>query len=138
MKFTKLNSNKTTNVNVFKYQLDWKKIKGSKPEIEVISFLKPYWHNDLCLSQFRIPGSKLRCDFINLPKKIVIEISPKGTHSFNKFFHKNEVVFFASLKREISKEEWCIKNGFKFVELDDASINNLTKKMFKEKFDITL
>lgn len=138
MKFFKLNSDKLVNVNIFDYKLDFNKIEGSKPEIAIKKFLKPYWSNDLVLEEFIIPGSRLRVDIININKKIALEVSPSGTHSFSKFFHKNLVVFGQRLKKEIDKENWCIKNGFIYVELGDEELKNVTKIMFKEKFSINL
>lgn len=138
MKFTKLNSDKIVNVNIFEYKLDFDNIIGSRPEIKVKTFLKPYWSGDLVLQEFIIPGSRLRIDIVNINKMIVVEVSPASTHSFNKFFHKNVAVFAGRLKKEIFKQEWCINNGFNYVELGDEELANLTKKMFKEKFDISL
>lgn len=138
MKFTKLKGEKLANVNVFSYKLDFDNIKGSKPEILVKTFLKSLWSNDLVLEEFRIPGSKLRIDIVNINKKIAVEVSPSGTHSFNKFFHKNVIGFCQRLDKEIQKSEWCIKNGFVCVELGDEELKDLTKKMFKEKYNVDL
>lgn len=138
MKFSKLNSDNLINVDVFDYKLDFDNIKGSKPEIKVKKFLKPYWIRDLVLEEFFIPGSRLRVDIININKKIAIEISPAGTHSFNKFFHKNIIGFAERLKKEMNKETWCIKNGLKYVELGDEELENLTSEMFKKNFEMIL
>jgi hypothetical protein len=138
MKFAKLNSDKIANVNIFNYKLDFNDITGSKPEVAVKTFLKPFWSKDLVLDEFVIPGSRLRVDILNISKKVAIEVSPASTHSFNKFFHGNIAVFAQRLKKEISKEQWCIKHGFQYIELGDEELANLTKKMFKEKFEINL
>lgn len=138
MKFSKLNSDKIVNVNIFNYRLDFNKIQGSRPEVAVKKFLKPYWSNDLVLEEFIIPGSRLRIDIVNISKMIVLEVSPASTHSFNKFFHKNVAVFADRLKKEIFKRDWCIKHKFNYIELEDEELANLTKKMFLEKFNVTL
>jgi hypothetical protein len=138
MKFFKLNSSNSINVNVFDYKLDFTNIKGSKPEIKVKKFLKPYWIRDLVLEEFFIPGSRLRVDIININKKIAVEVSPSGTHSFNKFFHKNIIAFGDRLRKDLDKQEWCIANGLKYVELGDEELENLTSDMFKKNFEIIL
>lgn len=125
-------------VNVFKYKLNWDKIEGSGPEKKVLNFLKKYWKNDFCLVQFRIPRTLMRCDFINITKKIAIETSPGATHDFSPFFHKSKVVFGQRLKKELEKEQFLLNNSFKYIELGDEELANLSAKMFKEKFDIDL
>ena len=138
MKFTKLKNDNLVNVNVFNYKLNFDKIQGSRPEVAVKKFLKPFWSNDLVLEEFMIPGSRLRIDIVNINKMIVCEVSPASTHSFNKFFHGNRATFFLRLRAEMDKENWCINNGFKYVDLGDEELANLTQKMFKEKYNISL
>lgn len=139
MKLYKLNSEKLVNINLFKYELDWEDDSlGSKPERLVIEFLKPFWSHKLCVWQLPIPGSKMRCDIINIHDSIAIEVSPKSSHSFNKFFHKNELNFLKALKRDISKEAWCIKNDFAFIELMDDDFDKLSKEHLAKKFSVYL
>jgi hypothetical protein len=138
MKFTKLKGDQLVNVNIFEYKLDFDDITGSKPEIAVKTFLKKYWSKDLVLSEFRIPSSLLRIDILSVTKKIIIEVSPKSTHSFNLFMHKNLAVFAGRLQKEIQKEEWASRNGFVYIELGDDELKNLSKQMFKDKFGVDL
>jgi ElaB/YqjD/DUF883 family membrane-anchored ribosome-binding protein len=84
-----------------------------------------------------VPGSRMRLDLFNVTKGVCIEISPEATHGkFNKFFHGTpQTGYLASIKRDMDKLEWIEDNGFKYVELDDECINNLSKKMFEEKLE---
>ena len=141
MKLPKFNSpHSPANVNLSKYYINWDKTKGvSGPEVAVQNFLRPYWKTHCVLTQLRIPGSLLRIDLVNLTLKIAIEISPAGTHEFNKFFHKDKAGFLGVIKRDFAKREW-IENqcGWKMVELFDDEINNLSKQMFLDKFGVAL
>lgn len=142
MKFKKLNSSKEINVNINKYLIkDWdnfeKRISG--PERKVLTFLKPYWKNHYVLREFRIPGSKLRIDVMNIHLRICLEVSPEATHSkFNKFMHGSRIGYLGTIKRDLQKEDWIKDNGFKYVCLMDEDLNNLSKEWFKEKYDIDL
>jgi len=139
LKFSKLNRpNLKVNVNLSKYTIDWKD-GGSKPHLKTKQFLEPYWQFSQVLEEFMIPGSKLRIDILNITSKIAVEISPKGSHSFNPFFHKSRAGgFLASVKRDQSKEEWILENGFQYVCLTDEDLKDLTKERFRDKFEVEL
>lgn len=125
--------NREVNVNVTKYLIDWDKIV-SKPQKQVKDALKPIWQRQLVCEEFRIPSSKMRIDLINFSLKIVVEVSPKGSHKFNKFFNKNRSNFLSAVKRDISKAEWCENNGFRFVEIVDEDLKkgNIVNKVLEE------
>lgn len=138
MKFTKLHKpNIKVNVNVSEYLCDWHKVV-SKPQKKVKDFLYPYWNGCVVLEEFRIPGSLLRIDLLNLTRKVAVEVSPASTHSFNEFFHKNRFRFGASVRRELDKQEWIEQNGFKLVEVFEDDLDILSPKWFLEKYDITI
>lgn len=142
MKFPRLtNCSKLQNVNISEYLVDWNKTKGvSKPQLKVQNFLKPYWISHTILTELRIPGSLLRIDIINVTLSIAIEISPAATHSdYNEFFHQSRAGFLTSIKRDIKKREYveeCLK--WKFIELNDEDIDNLSKDLFEKKFEVYL
>jgi hypothetical protein len=139
VKFFKLNSQFQQNVNVADYRLDWSNPPHiSKPQTKVMEFLRPYWISHVVLSEFRIPGSRMRCDFVNLTRQIVLEVSPDGSHSFNPFFHKNRFKFGAAMKRDLDKEKWAVKNGFLFIEVLEDDLNNLSPEWFLDKYSVTL
>lgn len=137
MKFFKLGSTKLANVNIAKYSVDWDR-EVSKPQKKVKDFLRPYWENHVLLEEFRCPGSLVRVDLLNITLKVAIEVSPKGTHAFNPFFHKNRVKFGQMVGRELDKQEWLEQNGFKLIELDDEDLNNLSKQWILEKHGLEL
>lgn len=138
MKFYKLNSDKLVNVNPFEYKTNWDVDGASEPEREVLNFLRPFWCHKLVLSQFMIPGSRLRIDIVNLTDGVCVEVSPAGSHSFNKFFHKTELNFAKAVKRDFEKEEWIVKMGFKYCELLDEDLANLSPELFSAKFGVYL
>ncbi len=125
--------NREVNVNVTKYIIDWDKIV-SKPQKQVKDALKPIWQGQLVCEEFRIPSSKMRIDLINFSLKVVVEVSPKGSHKFNKFFNKNRSNFLSAVKRDISKAEWCERNGFRFVEIVDEDLKKekIVSKVLEE------
>ena len=108
-------------VNPSKYLVDWDRVV-SKPQKQVKDALFPIWAADYVCEEFYIPGSKMRIDLINFSKKIVVEVSPKGSHKYNEFFNKNRSNYLRSTKRDISKAEWCEKNGFRYVEIKDKEL----------------
>lgn len=124
-------------VNLAKYQIDWNH-KISIPQFRVARFLYPYWKGHVVLSEFRIPGSRLRLDFCNLTIRTIIEVSPASSHSFNQFFHKDRQRFCNAVHRDLVKGEWAEKHGFAFIELGDDDLDNLSAKWMQEKHGLTL
>ncbi len=140
MKLKKLGSGREVNVPIAKYIIKGLKLKNpSKPEQTVWNFLYPYWKNHVVLNQLLVPGSLLRLDLFNVTLGVCIEISPESIHGrFNPFMHGSREGYKGVIKRDLEKQDWIEKNGFKYVVLVDEDINNLSKKLFKEKFDIQL
>lgn len=122
-------------VNTSKYSIDWEK-SVSKPQKLVKDILSPYWAGHCVCEEFYIPSSKLRVDLINFTLGIVVEISPKGSHSFNNFFHKNRPNFLAGAKRDIKKMEWVELNGFVYIEIDDQDLKD-SRKILAKVLDTT-
>ena len=135
----KLKSGKEVNFNPANYRLeDWNKAP-SAPQLAVQQFFYPFWKNDVVLLELRIPKSLMRYDLCNLSRKIIVETSPDKVHlDYNKFFHKSRAGYLKKLKADYEKMELAELNGFKFIELNDEHLENLTKKMFKETFDLIL
>lgn len=125
---------KEVTVNASKYSIDWEK-KVSRPQKIVKDIIRPLWEGSIVCEEFRIPSSKLRIDLVNFTLGIVIEVSPKSSHSFNKFFHKNRSGFLSSCKRDINKQEWCQTNGFIYVELTEQDFGN--PEQIIEKISLT-
>jgi hypothetical protein len=137
MKFYPPNSSRQVNVNVMKYLIDWDRVV-SKPQKEVKDFLFPYWKSHVVLEEFLVPKTRWRIDLVNLTRKIVIEVSPSQHQHFTPFFHRDRFRFGAAIQRDIKKEEWSVKNGFKFVEIFGEDIKLLSPKWFEETCNISL
>lgn len=138
MKLKKLNSDKIVWVKINPYLIDWDGKSASKFQFAVKQFIKPFWTHCICCEEFVIPGSRLRIDLINFNKKLVIEASGEQHNDFNKFFHSNSrMKYRESIRRDVMKQEWCEENEFTFLEIYEKDMP-LTKKFFKDKFDIDL
>ncbi len=111
----------------------------SKPQKQVKDFLRPYWESHVVLEEFIIPGSRLRCDLLNVTRHIAVEVSPDGSHSFNPFFHRgSKHRFFDAVRRDLNKTEWLKKNGFTYVEVQEDDFDKLSPEWFLETYDVTL
>lgn len=138
MKLPKLgNPRILVNVNIGDYLIDWDH-SVSRPQKKVKDFLRKYWASHIVCEEFRIPGSLYRIDLINFTRKIVVEVSPAGSHSFNKFFHKSRFRFGAAMDRELKKAEWVMSTGYEFVEICEDDLGELSKAWFKTKYGIDL
>jgi hypothetical protein len=138
-KVTRYGSKKLVNLNIADYLIDWSpKREVSKPQAAVKRFLHPYWKTHVVTEEARIPGSLLRVDLISWTSHVAIEVSPKGSHSFNPFFHGTKGAFGAAMKRELGKAEWLAENRFKLVEIFDEDIPVLSRAWFRDKYSIEL
>jgi hypothetical protein len=134
-----IKSGKSVNLNPSRYKIDWKR-KVSGPQLAVKNFLFKYWKHDLVLEEMVIPktGGK-RFDLVNLTTKTIIEVSPISVHlKYNEFMHGSEDGYLKKLKSDYDKMLVAELNKFKFIELHDNEINNLSKEMLKEKFGLDL
>ena len=139
MKLKKFNSNKLINVNINKYRIDWNSKSASSLQKEVKDFLRPFWIGQIVCEEMTIPGSRMRCDFVNFNKKIVIEMSPGQHREYNKFFHKgSRLNYLNQLKRDLMKELWAIANGFKFVDIYEEDLPYLSREWFEKNYGINL
>lgn len=140
MRLKCLNSNKLQRITIKNYLIDWDKPSVSKPQTTVKNFLYDYWKNCIVLEECRIPGSLLRLDFLNINKKIIIEVSPKNVHDqFNLFFHKTRIGYLNSLKRDFKKIEWAEAAGYTLLEIYEEDIKkNLNYEWFVQKFAVYL
>lgn len=135
----KTKSGKEINFNPAQYKIDWDR-KVSGPQKTVKDFLFKFWKNDIVLEEMLLPKSgKKRLDLVNLSRKVIIEVSPDSVHlEFNQFMHGSRAGYLKKLKADSEKMQLAELNGFKFIELNDEHLNNLTQKMFKETFDLDL
>lgn len=137
---TRFGSNRKAKLNLEDYRIDWEKRDDvSRPQTLVKDFLYPYWKSHVVTWETRIPSSLLRVDIINWTRHIAVEVSPKGSHSYNPHFHKgSKAVFGAAMKREMGKTEWLEKNGFIVCEIFDEDFAVLSPKWFLDTYGVTL
>lgn len=127
MKFKKFRSSSIVNVSTKKYEIDWDR-RVSKPQKKTKDALRNLWASDYVLEEFPIPGSKKRIDLLNWTKKIVIEVSPSGSHEYNDFFHKSRSSFCRLLRVDQEKRTWAFDNNFSYLVLGDEELSNLTEE----------
>lgn len=138
MKLTKLNKpGQHADVRIADYLIDWER-KVSGPQMKVKRFLYPYWKTHVVTEELRIPSSLLRVDIVNWTRRVAVEVSPSGSHSFNAFFHKTRIGFGSAVGRDLDKAKWLEENGLKLVEVLDDDMDKLSPAWFKSKYDITL
>lgn len=135
----KLKSGKTVNFNPAKYKIDWDRAV-SGPQKKVKDFLRPFWKNDVLLEEMVLPKSgKKRYDLVNLTRRIIVETSPDEVHlQFNEFMHGSRAGYLKKLKSDYEKMQIAELNGFKFIELNNVHLENLTKEMFFKEFGLEL
>ncbi len=139
MRVKKLNSTREVLLNIAKYRINWDTDGSSKPERLFRDLIKPYWKNSIILFQVIIPGSLLRLDFLNVTKKLLVEIDGKQHSEFNKHFHNNSRAnYLASIKRDLQKEKWAEDNNIKVLHLNEADLKVFSPQYIKEKFDIDI
>jgi hypothetical protein len=135
-----LNVNGTlVNKNVRKYLVNWEGKSRSKLQYKFKQFLYPYWKNHIVYEEFPVYGSMLKVDLLNATKKIAVEIQGNQHESFNKFFHDNSrLKYLQSIKRDVKKVKWLEMNEFKFLELYEDDLKNLSPQYIEEKCGILI
>lgn len=126
-------------VNLQPYRMDWDRVV-SKPQKAVKDFLRPYWQAHAMYEEVALPGKgRMRIDLLNTTRGVVIEVSPRSSHSFNKFFHKNDrFTFGAAVGRDLKKAEWVKAAGFTLVEISDDDMDKLSAAWFLATFNVSL
>lgn len=125
--------------NISKYRIKWDKKVASDLQFQVKQFLKQFWIASLVYEEFPVFGTRMRVDFINLTRKIAIEVNGDQHYSYNSHFHKgSKHEFFKSFERDEKKKDWLKMNSFKYIELDTNDVKNLSKELILEKFGIEL
>ena len=139
MRVTKLVSDKIVTLRTSKYIIDWEKDGNSSLEKMFRDLIHPFWTNYIVLFQPRIPGSLLKLDFLNVNKKLVVEIDGEQHGKFNAFFHnKSRANYLSSIKRDLEKEKWCERNSIKLLRLNEEDLQCFSLKYIQKKFGISL
>lgn len=93
--------------------IKWTGKSRSQFQFDCKTILASFWGNDIVAEEQAMPGSKLRFDFVNFSKKIILEADGEQHSSYNKFFHNKNIFNFAkSLERDQKKVKFAEKNGF--------------------------
>lgn len=118
--------------NSRKYLIDWEAQSKSKFQKRVKDFLCNHWSNDVVFEEFPVAGTRMRFDFFNLSRKVVVE-AQGGQHTRHvKFFHgRSKIGYGQQIKRDILKIEFCEANDIQLVEIYDDK--ELTKEFFKQQ-----
>jgi hypothetical protein len=125
------------NKNVRKNLINWQGKSRSKLQFKFKQFFYPYWKNHIVYEEFPVYGSMLKVDFLNATKRIAVEIQGDQHESFNKFFHNDSrLKYLNSIKRDVKKEKWLEINEFKFLELYENDLGNLSPQYIEERFNI--
>jgi hypothetical protein len=137
-RFKAYRSERLINVAPARYKVDWDAKTRSKFQSSVKSWMRQFWQFDVCLEEMPVPGTRLKCDLVNLTRMVIIEASGQQHVEFNKHFHNNNRwAFHHQIVRDEAKREWAESNGFVFVEIypDDMP---LTKEFFSERYGLVL
>lgn len=112
---------KLVSKNVSRFLIKWDGKSRSKFQFEIKQFLYPFWKSHVVYEEFPVYGSLLRVDFLNLTKKIAIEVNGAQHNEFNKFFHNNSRgEYLKSIKRDQQKYEWLQLNNIKLIEIEES------------------
>lgn len=113
---------------------------ASNFQFTIKQFLKTYWQYDIgVFEEFRIPGSKLRCDVLNTQRRLAVEASGAQHFEYTPFFHGgSEMNFLSSIKRDDKKRQWLELNGFSLIELVESDVPKLSPEYILEKFGVDI
>lgn len=105
------------------YRIKWDIKSRSKFQFKVKQLLKPIWSFDIVFEEFPVFGTKLKVDFVNMTKRIAVEVNGPQHDKLNKFFHNNSrMEFLAGIKRDILKYNWLIKNDIRLIEIVESDL----------------
>lgn len=139
MRVKKYNSSKLITININKYKVDWDNSGASSLETRFRDLIRPFWAGSIILFQFRIPGSLMRIDFLNLNKKLAVEINGPQHDNFNKFFCNNSrAKYLSGIRSDSNKAKWCLDNDIKLLTLIEEDLDWFSEKYIKEKFGIEI
>ena len=104
----------------------WNPVSGSVVIKERSSYhkiakvvIKDIYTCDPLLEEVSLPGTKpvLYADFIIPLRKLLIEVHGEQHYNWIQHFHPTKRDFFMAKKRDSIKQEWCVINGFEYIEL---------------------
>lgn len=116
-----------------RYLINWDKPAPSKGSQEVKDFLGANYRFWTWFEEYRVPGTKLKVDFLSTTSKVAIEFHGRQHSQFVKHWHGSKSGFLGHIKRDVKKEELLLKNGFCFIELYDEDLELLSKSWFESR-----
>lgn len=119
------------------YAVDWDGEQGSQFSADVLDWIYPYWKGDPVLAEYPVAGTRMRFDYVNVRRKIILEVDGRQHDAFVKHMHKNRDAYGAQFKRDIDKDAIARLNGFKMVRVKPGDLP-LSREWFKATFDIDL
>jgi len=129
---------KKKDIPIGPYRVDFDGSHGSEFSEEVLDFFYPYWKNDVVAAEYPVAGTKMRFDFVNFTKKIILETDGEQHDTFIKgFFHATSADFLSQIKRDVQKDTLAELNGFQMIRIKPGDLP-LTKEWVEKTFDITL
>lgn len=141
MVFKTLNGSQKRVVRAKKYLIDWDAKSKSNIQFQTKQFLNKYWCNHVVFEEFPVAGTRLKFDFYNANKKVVVEVNGRQHDEYTPYFHKNRRGFTSHIRRDQQKIDFCEMNDIKLVQICVDSKNSIEKELNVEtfaKFDVYL
>jgi hypothetical protein len=129
---------KDVDKNINKYLVKWDDPCKSKVQFRIKTFFRQFWSSHVVVEEFPVFGTRMRCDLINLTKKIAVETHGLQHDKFIKHFHRTRTGFKKSIKRDIQKYEWLESNGFTIIEIFENEASDVSREWILEKFNICI
>jgi hypothetical protein len=99
-------------------RINWTSKSRSDLQFKCKLILNSYWANDIISEEQVVPGTKMRFDFVNFSKKIILEINGQQHYTYNKHFHKKNIFNYTdSINRDNKKKKFALMNDFMFLEV---------------------
>lgn len=134
----KKQSGKLVDIPVHRYLVDFDADQGSEFSANVLDFFYPFWKHDIVAAELPVAGTKLRYDFVNITKRLIVETDGIAHLSPKSHFHQgSRAKWLSQVKRDLLKDQLAEKNGFKMLRIRPDHLP-LTKEWVESTFDITL
>lgn len=139
MKFKALSGRLVDIRNIHRYRVDWDGDQGSKFSEDVLDFLEPYWKHDIVFAELPVAGKpRMRYDFVNLSKKVIVESDGAQHDAYNAHMHGgSQERYKDQIKRDLFKDRMAEINGFTMVRVKPHDLP-LTKDWFLQTWGVTL
>jgi len=131
--------NREKNINIGKYLISWDEPSCSKFQTSVKNFLYPYFKNGVVTEEFKIPSSRLRCDFLHWGRRLAIEAHGRQHDDYVEHFAGSRSGFLAAWKRDSQKRDW-IENIMKFqlILIYEKDMPYLSRQWFIDEYNIDI